>query len=298
MAPARAERPHDVGGPQTGAGCPFCPGNEGLTPPETAAVRPGGGPPDSPGWLVRAIPNKFPALSPDEGVHEVIVNTPRHLVRFGDLTDEEAALAGAVWSERILAVESDPRELWPFLFLNQGAAAGASLQHTHAQLVGLPFEPPRLLAQERAFDEAAECPVCADLAVGADRVVAQEDGLVAWCPEVPPLSGTLRIGPAAHLADWTADPGAAAATRFLRRQVAGVTERLGAEAVNLWLHRRRPGGSQRVHWHADVIPRLGTLAGLELGTGVIAVAQGPREVAARLRGQRTGAASRGMPATR
>ena len=130
------------------------------------AVRPGGGPPDTPGWLVRAIPNKFPAVAPEEGVHEVIVNTPRHVVRMGDLTDEEAELAGGAWADRIAAVEADPRGLWPFLFLNQGAAAGASLQHTHAQLVGLPLEPPRLVARERAFDEAAECPVCADLRRG------------------------------------------------------------------------------------------------------------------------------------
>lgn len=285
LAPARAARPHDVGRPATGAGCPFCPGNEAETPPETRAVRPGGGPPDSPGWLVRAIPNKFPAVAPDEGVHEVIVNTPRHVVRLGDLTDEEAALAGEVWAERVAAVEADRRGLWPFLFLNQGAAAGASLQHIHAQLVGLPLEPPRLLAQERAFEEAPRCPVCADLAAaaGGGRLVAEEDGLAAWAPEVPPLTGTLRIGPTAHLPDWTADPGPAATARFLRRQAAAVTGRLGAEAINLWLHRRRRGGSDRYHWHVDLIPRLGTLAGLELGTGVIAVGIEPALIASRLR---------------
>jgi UDPglucose--hexose-1-phosphate uridylyltransferase len=234
---------------------------------------------------VRAFPNKFPAVAPDEGVHEVIVNTPRHVIHLGDLTDEEAGLAGEVWAERVAAVEADRRGLWPFLFLNQGAAAGASLQHTHAQLVGLPLEPPRLLARERAFDAAPRCPVCADLetAAAAGRVVAESGGLVAWAPEVPPLTGTLRIGPAAHLPDWTADPGPAAAARFLRRQTATAAERLGTEAMNLWLQRRRRGGSDRYHWHADLVPRLGTLAGLELGTGVIAVAIGPAETAARLR---------------
>ncbi len=231
------------------------------------------------------MPNKFPAVAPDEGVHEVIVNTPRHVVRLGDLTDEEASRAGGVWADRIAAVEADPRGLWPFLFLNQGAAAGASLQHTHAQLVGLPLEPPRLLARERAFAEAPRCPVCADLeAAGGDgRVVADEDDLVAWAPGVPPLSGTVRLAPAAHLSDWTADPGPAAAARALRRLAAAVTDVLGAEAINLWLHRGRRGGGD-YHWHLDVIPRLGTLAGLELGTGVIAVAVSPAEVAARLRG--------------
>ncbi|HEX2508809.1 MAG TPA: hypothetical protein VHK23_10855 [Miltoncostaeaceae bacterium] len=285
LAPARAARPHDVGRPSAAAGCPFCEGNEAETPPETQAVRPGGGAPDTPGWLVRAIPNKFPAVGPDEGVHEVVVNTPRHVVRLQDLTDDEADLAGRMWADRIRAVEADPRGLWPFLFLNEGAAAGASLQHSHAQLVGLPLEPPRLLALERAFEETSRCPVCADIeGAGADgRVVDEDGGLVAWSPEVPPLTGTLRIGPARHEADWTAPPGPGAAARFLRRQAAAAGDRLGAEAINAWLHRARPGTGGRYHWHMDLIPRLGTLAGLELGTGVIAVAISPAELAGRLR---------------
>ncbi len=283
-----------MGRPATGTRCPFCPGHEAETPPETQAVRPGGGGPDTPGWLVRAVPNKFPAVAPEEGVHEVIVNTPRHLVRFGDLTDEEAGTAGGVWADRIAAVEADARGLCPFLFLNQGAAAGASLQHTHAQLVGLPMEPPRLLARERAFAEAPRCPVCADMEAAADdRIVAEADGLVAWAPEVPPLSGTVRIAPAAHLPDWTAEPGPAEAARFLRRQTANVTDLLGAEDVNLWLNRPRRGRGDRYHWHVDLIPRLGTLAGLELGTGVIAVATSPAEIAGRLRGAATPAARPG-----
>lgn len=274
-----------MGGPSSdGGGCPFCPGNEAQTPPEVQAVRPGGGPPDSPGWRVRAVPNKFPAVDPAEGVHEVVVNTPRHVVRLGDLTDDEAGVAGEVWADRLAAVEADPRGLWPFLFLNQGAAAGASLQHLHTQIMGLPLEPPRLLARERAFAESERCPVCADLAAAGDagRVVAEADGLVAWTPAVPPFSGTLRIGPAEHLPDWTAGPGPAAAARFLRRMAASVTGRLGAEALNLWLHRGRPGGGARYHWHVDLIARLGTLAGLELGTGVIAIAISPDELAGRL----------------
>ena len=280
-----------MGRPSADVGCPFCEGNEAETPPETHAVRPGGGGPDTPGWLVRAIPNKFPAVAPDEGVHEVIVNTPRHVVRFGDLTDDEAELAGGVWADRIAAVEADPRGLWPFLFLNQGAAAGASLQHTHAQLVGLPLEPPRLLARERAFEETSRCPVCADIegAAATGRVVDEGEGLIAWSPEVPPLTGTLRIGPASHEADWTAPPGPGAAARFLRRQAAAVGERLDAGAINLWLHRSRPGGGGRYHWHVNLIPRLGTLAGLELGTGVVAVALSPDELAGRLRAAATAA---------
>lgn len=284
MAPARAARPHDVGAPSNPLGCPFCPGNEDQTPPEVAAIRPGGGPPDSPGWLVRVIPNKFPALAPDEGVHEVVVNSPRHVVRLADLEPREAELAVEVWAERLAVIGADLRGLWPFLFLNEGAAAGASLQHTHTQVVGLPFAPPRLVARERAFAEAERCPVCADMAGAGARLVHEGAGLVAWCPQVPPLSGTLRLAPARHAPDWAGGLDAGALARELLRLTRAIGDLLGAEAINMWLHQRRPGGSPRFHWHVNLIPRLGTLAGLELGAGVIAVASPPEVTAERLRG--------------
>jgi UDPglucose--hexose-1-phosphate uridylyltransferase len=283
MAPSRGARPHDVGAPSNPLGCPFCPGNEAQTPPEVMAIRPGGGPPDSPGWLVRAIPNKFPALSPEEGVHEVVLNSPRHVVGFSDLTEEEAVRAVGAWAERLAAVAADPRRLWPFLFLNQGAAAGASLQHTHAQLVGLPFAPPRLAARERAFEEADGCLLCDDLRGAGERLVGAGEGLVAWCPRVPPLSGTLRLAPERHVGSWADGLDAAAVARALLRLTRAIVGALRAEAINLWLHQRRPGGSSRYHWHIDLVPRLGTLAGLELGAGVIAVANAPEATAGRLR---------------
>ena len=183
MAPARAARPHDVGAPSNPLGCPFCPGNEDQTPPEVAAVRPGGGPPDSPGWLVRVIPNKFPALAPEEGVHEVVLNSPRHVVRLADLEPRRPSLPVRVWAERLAAVGADPRGLWPFLFLNQGAAAGASLQHTHTQIMGLPFAPPRLVARERAFEEAAVLPRVRGH--GGGRRTAGRARATGWWPGVP-----------------------------------------------------------------------------------------------------------------
>ena len=283
VAPSRAERPHDVGPRATAGDCPFCPGDEAETPPETLVERPGGGPPNGPGWLVRAFANKFPALSPEEGVHEVIVNAPRHVGRFADLTPEEAGRAVGAWAERLAAVAGDPRGLWPFLFLNQGAEAGASLEHTHAQLVGLPFAPPHLVARERAFAGAAVCPVCAEIAVAGERVVAEGEGLVAYVPEVPPLSGTVRIAPARHEPAWGPETDADAIGRLVRRLLTRLGAAFEAPSANLWLHGRRPGGTDRYHWHLDAVPRLGTLAGLELGAGVVAAAHDPGTVADRLR---------------
>jgi len=233
---------------------------------------------------VRAFPNKFPAVAPEEGVHEVVVGTPRHVLTFADLTDEEAARAVAAWSERLTAVAADPRGLWPFLFLNQGAGAGASLQHSHAQLVGLPLEPPRLLAREQAFAAADGCPVCADLrAARPERVVLEEEGLAVWCPSPSPLTGLVRIAPVRHAPGWDAELDAGSVGRALRA-VCGLMHRaLGARDQNLWLHQRRPGGDGRYHWHVDAVPRVGTLAGLELGADVIPIAVDPAGAAARLR---------------
>jgi UDPglucose--hexose-1-phosphate uridylyltransferase len=283
VAPSRAGRPHDTSGPGSRSGCPFCEGNEAETPPETLAVRPGGGPPDSPGWLVRAVPNRYPALAPEEGVHEVVISTPRHVVRFSDLTPDEASRAVWAWRERLHAVAADRRRLWPFLFFNQGAAAGASLQHSHAQLVGLPFAPPRLVAREHAFDAAPECPICAEIAGAAERTVLETEHLIAWCPAQPPLSAVVRLAPRDHRPDWGRDLRSEAVAAAVQHVFLRMERGFAAEALNLWLHQRRPGGGASFHWHLEAVPRLGTLAGLELGTGVIAAAHTPEEAAARLR---------------
>jgi UDPglucose--hexose-1-phosphate uridylyltransferase len=278
MAPARSRRPHDVGRADAAAGCPFCPGNEDQTPPETMAARG----PDG-GWLVRAFPNLFPSLDPAEGIHEVIVNTPRHVTTLGELDDDEGARAVAGWAARLAAVAADPRGLWPFLFLNQGAAAGASLQHTHAQVVGLPFAPPRLARREDAMADTAGCAVCADIARAGERLVLADEGLVAWCPEVPPLSGTVRIAPLDHLPDWRAGVAPDALGRLLPACARAAATALGRDDLNLWLHERHPGGSARFHWHLDLLPRVGTLAGLELGAGVMTIVVAPEAAAARMR---------------
>lgn len=283
IAPSRASRPHDVNDTTPRVDCPFCEGCEETTPPETDAVRPGGGPPGSPGWTVRVVPNKFPVIDPADGVHEVAVNTPRHVTDLVELRRDEMAAAVAMWARRLAVIAEDPRELYPFCFLNQGAAAGASLQHTHAQIVGLPFAPPRLVARERAFADGTD-PVAADMVdAGHPRFVTAADGLVAWVPEVPPLTGTVRIAARERAPGWESGTDFDAIAGILLDVLTRIDTAFTAPAINLWLNQARPGNDGGYHWHLDVISRLGTLAGLELGTGVIAVAMSPEAAAERLR---------------
>ncbi|MFN8120884.1 MAG: hypothetical protein U0237_00495 [Thermoleophilia bacterium] len=274
--PRVATLPPPADGPVPG--CPFCPGSEHETPPERWALR-DHGPADGPGWRVRAVPNRYPVLVPPEGAHEVVVNSDRHAAAFWDLTPEEASWAARGWWERESALAGEHHRT--FVFLNQGAQAGASLEHTHTQLVGLPVDPPRLAAREAAFLDGA-CPLCADIADPGDRIVAREDGLVAWCPQVPPLTAVVRIAPAAHAPRWDR-PSAEALGRLLQRVMRAAATTAGTDAANLWIHQGRSGGPRDVHWHLEAIPRIGTLAGLELGAGVYGLVLDPAEYAGRLR---------------
>ena len=288
VAPARAARPGgapDAGsgnaGPATPAACPFCGGNEGLTPPEVDAVRPGGGAPDSPGWTVRAFPNKYPAL---RGRHEVIAHSPRHDVELEDLGDDELLVALELWRRRI-AWQLDDGAAAVTLIYNRGAAAGASQPHPHAQLFATPVVPPLLLDELAEFDRFRNryggCVLCAELESAGDRLVSEGD-VAAWVPGALRFSNELWLAPREHQADVReADLRPLAHT--LRRALAALRAATGGAPLNFWLH-TAPGGLRGpFHWHLELAPRLSTLAGFELGTDIAVVAADPVADAAALR---------------
>ena len=159
----RGKRPSDFGiTPQKTANklCPFCPGNESATPPEILAFRPDNSKPNKPGWTLRVIPNKFPALKIEGdlnrrghgifdmmngiGAHEVIIETPDHFTDFADV-DQKAA-EDIIWAYRmrIIDLKKDPRFRYIMIFKNFGEAAGASLEHAHTQLIATPIVPKTL----------------------------------------------------------------------------------------------------------------------------------------------------------
>ncbi len=276
VAPGRAARPHDLSdnGPRSRA-CPFCPGNESATPPATSVVTGPGG-----AWRVRAFANLYPAVPADEGVHEVVVNGPRHVTRLDELDADEAGAAGELWAARLAAVRDDPRALWPLGFVNQGAMAGASLAHTHAQIVGLPVAAPNLDARARAL--AGDPALLQRDWEEHARVILRRDGLVMWSPSVPTLSGAVRIAP--ETPAGVPAPGAARALGRLVARAAGAVRAVsGVDDLNVCLFVAGPGDTASYHWHADIFPRRGTLAGLELGSGALTMTRMPEEVAGAIR---------------
>ena len=297
IAPGRSAREQDPGDP-------FAEGNESQTPPELYAVRPDGSEPDTPGWSVRVFANRFPALEPDadaapadsngrifttlraRGSHEVIVNSPRPVTALAQLQRDELALALETWRARMRA---HPEAACLHLYVNEGAPGGASRAHTHAQLLALDFVP-ALIARERerfgAYAAQTMGQQLLDDLVSEEvrrreRVVAIDDEAVLLSPYAAVLPYQLMIVPRRPRMRFEDDGPTAAA--MLHDALGRLARRFGSSPpLNLWV-RTAPRGAEHFCWRIDIVPRLGTLAGLELGSGLHLLSVAPEQAAAELR---------------
>jgi UDPglucose--hexose-1-phosphate uridylyltransferase len=267
IAPGRARRPGAARGlwedesAEELEACPFCEGREERTPPETLALGRGGGGADTPGWRVRVVPNLYPALERQE----VVIHAPRHVRTLAELSDEEVERVAEAWRARRAAEPAG----YLHALLNEGRAAGASLAHSHSQLVWL-REPPPEVARERR----ESCGVCEVLDAG--KPVAEADGVVAVAHPAGRLPYELLIAPRAHEGDAFASHLLPAALRRLADAIRRLHALEGPVPLNAWLH-------DDPHWHVEVLPRLSVLAGLELGAGIYVNALPPEDAARALR---------------
>ncbi|HEY1592842.1 MAG TPA: DUF4921 family protein [Solirubrobacteraceae bacterium] len=283
---------------------PFAEGHEDQTPPELYAVRPNGGPPDSPGWTVRVVPNLYPALSDDSelppaeanpdlfwaaparGHHEVIVNAPDLVVSLAQLSSEQVAGAMEVWRERMRA-HADAS--YVHLIVNERREAGASLPHTHSQLYALDFVPAAIARERERFGAYAGRTMGSNLLADLvqeevrrrERIVAIDDEAVAIAAYAGRVPFQLMIAPRTPRARFE-DPGPLAAS-LLHDALSRLARVLGASPpLNLWV-RTAPAGAEYFGWRIDILPRLTHLAGLELGAGVNLNIVAPEQAAALLR---------------
>ncbi|MFN8149919.1 MAG: DUF4921 family protein [Solirubrobacterales bacterium] len=307
-------------------GCPFCEGHEGETPPEVWANRPDGGEPDTPGWRQRAVPNLYPALTsaaphhdagamsvsesgltsaadpllasartaesdlfsavPATGAHEVIVNSPRHAASLAELEPDELAGAMSAWRGRIAAHSAEASLV--HLIVNEGARAGATLEHTHAQLLALPFVPAQVARERERFaaynQRTAGAHLLEDVLVEEvrrrDRLVAIDGEAALVCPWASRWPYELRLIPRSTVPRFEDDErGAELLGRGLRALAQVVGPGVG---LNLWI-RTAPRGTEEFCWHIDIAPRASTQGGIELGTGVDLNTVAPEDAAAQLR---------------
>ncbi|MBX3462995.1 MAG: DUF4921 family protein [Planctomycetes bacterium] len=259
MAPLRQRRPMHTGALAGAAPCPFCQGNEAATPPEVDAERDPGGARDRAGWVARAFANKYPA----NDHHEVIAEGREHCEQPADLGVATWRRCLALWQRRVRALEALPGIACTYLFKNVGALAGASIAHNHSQVLGLAELPPRLQLELDRRRALGHCPWCATLATAAaeQRLVHAAAHHVVLAPDPPKLPNETWLLPRRCDDDFlTTDLDSLASA--LHAMFTGLACAYDRPAFNLWLH-RVPAAP--FHWHLELQPRTGQMAGLELG---------------------------------
>ena len=313
VAKSRAKRPHDfVSHPTLHADrfCPFCEGNEHATPNEVLAYRNPGAAANREGWRVRVIPNKFPALEIEGdlqkrgdglydmmrgvGAHEVIIESPQHVASTADLSDKQLREVLWVYRDRMADLKKDKRLVYGMIFKNVGAAAGASLEHTHSQLIVMPIVPitvrEEISGSLEFFNYRGRCVYCdmiqQELAA-EKRIVLDTPGFVAIAPFAARFPFETWILPKAHSSHYEniQKHGVDDLARVLRQVISRIERAVDRPAYNYILH-TAPFDSHELghyHWHIEIIPRLTNTAGFEWGTGFYINPVPPEEAAAFLR---------------
>lgn len=266
--------------------CPFCPGNEESTPPALETYGPTGS------WLVRVVPNLYPAFEGNEslrvqnlgpvftqasasGVHEVLVFSPEHTASWADLDDKHAGLAMAAIRDRMEDHARRSTVRYTQAIVNAGREAGASLEHPHGQLLGIPFVPGEIAEEEAGFRRfGGSCLLCtlveAEVQSG-HRVVSDDDRVLVVCPFWSGAPYEMLVIPRTHEVhlENTAPADVVAVGRAIRDALRLLRSHVGDAAYNLVFHTAPHHHDGPFHWHVHIVPRLTSLAGFEQGTGVM-----------------------------
>lgn len=302
IAADRKDRPTDLSRgdviPSKVDDCPFCRGAEATTPPEVYALRDAGSRPDGPGWKVRIVPNKFPALDTDSveafGYHEVVIHSPDHSSDLARLSTPDVASVLRVYRDRIVQISNDSRIKHITVIVNRGKAAGASLAHPHSQIFALPLVPEAIdLEVQRShihYQNTGMCLVCDsmnDERNQAARVIADTDGFLVWACYAPRNPYELVIAPKAHASNFDRCGGEEidSLARVLKDALSRLDVVLGNPPYNVVLHSGPldQSTSGYYHWHLEIIPRTSVHAGLELGGGIFVNSRAPEDCARHLR---------------
>jgi UDPglucose--hexose-1-phosphate uridylyltransferase len=315
VSPARSERPQPVAAERLNTNhfdCPFCEGHEAETEREVFALRGPDSRPDGPGWTVRVVPNKYPALRPQaqclaseadpfhedaaRGFHEVIIETPEHDRRLAQFSRAQLETLLGVYRSRLHALSREPSVRSIALFRNEGAAAGASQAHPHSQILALPLVPSRLqgelAAAERHFHGQGTCLTCEMVereVQHSKRLIHQNADFAALTSFAPRFPYETWIIPRSHAPDFgqTARPQLRNMASILKQVLSALESLLGPFPFNLVLQTVPMGEDGRAegafHWRFEILPRVTTPSGFELGSDVFIVSLPPEEAAGRLR---------------
>ncbi|MBN2014297.1 MAG: galactose-1-phosphate uridylyltransferase [Candidatus Altiarchaeota archaeon] len=263
--------------------CYFCPGNEHTTPPEISRVEEGGK------WIIRCFPNKYPATTtecgeirenlltkmPAYGRHEVVAETPNHGQHLDELSVDHLVKVLDMYSSRIKELKKDEKIRYVMVFKNQGKEAGASLDHSHTQIIALSVVPPLVKAETEAARkygaERGSCPFC-DIwrsEKDSERLIFEDENTIAFTPYASRFPFEAWIMPKRHvrtleeLSDLEKKSFAEMLKKILRR----LHMSLNKPPYNFWLHHSPEDGD--LHLHLELAPRLSSFAGMEYGSEVV-----------------------------
>lgn len=275
-----------------GGFCPFCVGNEHTTPPEVYALR------DSPekngpGWKLRVVPNKFPALASEGcdgfqkdgvyekmagvGAHEVVIENPDHRKEIAMLSAEELGEVIKAYRQRLLHYKKEARIKYVQVFKNKGAVSGGSLDHPHTQLIAMPLVP-KAVAEEldnsKSYHEKnGKCLICSIIDYDIrdkKRIVAEDENFVAICPYAPRFQYETWVLPKKHESNFEEmdDKKIKAFANFFGSILKKIHDVLGDPPYNFMLHTApvKESGLPHYHWHIEIAPLLSPIAGFERGT--------------------------------
>ncbi|HET9176991.1 MAG TPA: galactose-1-phosphate uridylyltransferase [Terriglobia bacterium] len=298
IATERAKRPSDFVRDKVeirGSGfCPFCYGNESKTPPEIIAYRGDGSTRNSPGWSLRVVPNKFPALGIEGslnrqgeglydkmsgiGAHEVIIETPDHQKTLAMLSPRHIEDVLWAYRDRIIDLKKDRRFKYVMIFKNHGESAGASLEHTHSQLIALPVVPKRVREEidgaREYFNFRERCIFCDIIRQETEsgiRVIADTPAFIAVAPFAPRFPFEIWIMPRVHQSTFedSQKQEFEQLAVILKDMLTRLDKVLDYPAYNYIIHTSPipESPNEHYHWHLEIMPKLTKIAGFEWGTG-------------------------------
>jgi len=293
--------------------CPFCPGNEDKTPPEVYAVRANGAGPNGADWQVRVVPNKFPALQIEGGLdrkgeglydkmngvgaHEVVIEGPEHDRDLADMPVEQIAAVLNAYRERFVDLHRDHRVRYVLIFKNHGAQAGATLEHTHTQLIATPIIPKSLQEEmdgsQRYFELKERCVFCDIVEQETDekngrRVVRETERFIAIEPFAPRFPFETWILPRRHDDSFhlvESEDEVVELAGLLKDVLQRLNRALDRPPYNFVIHTAPVGNGvlEYYHWHLEIMPKLTRVAGFEIGSGFYINPTPPEDAAQFLR---------------
>jgi UDPglucose--hexose-1-phosphate uridylyltransferase len=314
ISPNRGRRPSDslAGGctPYSARSfdpaCPFCPGHEAELPgifAETPAS-------EAPGWWVRVVPNKYPAVRSDTtatspadpshlivggyGQHEVVIESPWHDDDLASMSDAQRDAVIFIYHRRYRHLIADAQVESVILFRNHGRAGGASLRHPHAQLIALGMIPPRLQSMiawaGHRYSGTRRCVTCDEIAFersDQQRIIEETERFLALVPFAATVPCEIWLVPKRHEASFAAmDQGECRDLgKLLRRSLRRLAAVHGAPPYNLIVDSagRSDQDSAAFHWRLRIVPDLVTWGGFERGTDLPINPSLPEQDAALLR---------------